>query len=187
VDAALPSALFLHEQTQDGFVCAPSVPAAWEPGSELRLSAPIGRGFSLPPTCNALALAAFHPASLARLRPIMMEALHRRAAVAIFTDLALPDLPAAVEANPLSALPDGLAWANYLAADLRLEDVGCLPKWLGLRPETQRLPCLAQALVLAAMPCGGMGQCGACHVQTRQGWQATCEDGPVFDLESLLP
>ncbi len=183
--AALPSALFLQSAAEDGFVCAPPTPAFWEPGAALWLSAPHGRGFNLPPV-RRLALAACDPAGLARLRPLMQAGLRLGAAVALFTPHPAHDLPMAVEVNPLSALPEGLLWADYLAADLPAADAPRLPAWLGLSPGVRRLPCPAQALLAAPMPCGGAGDCGACHLLTRRGWKAVCEDGPVFDIDDLL-
>jgi NAD(P)H-flavin reductase len=47
------------------------------------------------------------------------------------------------------------------------------------------LACRAEALVLTAMPCGGMAECGVCAVKTAAGWQSACKDGPVFDFASL--
>jgi len=185
LDAPLATPLFAALALPDGFIAAPPVPAAWEPGTALQLRGPLGRGFELPGGLRRLALASFD-ASLARLAPLMDEALTQGAEVALFTDAPLPSLPPAVEANPLSALPEALTWADFLALEIALEQAGELPQRLGLAPGVRALPCLAQALILAPMPCGGVAECGACSLETRHGWKLACQDGPVFPIEELL-
>jgi len=185
LDAPLATPLFAALVLPDGFIAAPPVPAAWEPGTALRLRGPLGRGFEPPNGLNRLALAGFS-ASLARLAPLIDESLSLGAEVALFTDAPLPSLPPAVEANPLSALPEALTWADFLALEIELERASELPQRLGLAPGVRILPCPAQVLILAPMPCGGVAECGACSIETRHGWKLACQDGPVFLIEELL-
>ena len=124
--------------------------------------------------------------TISRLLPVIHQALALEASIALFTDQAIPSLPLALEISPLSALPEALTWADFLALDLPLESVPDLRQTLGLAPEAQRLPCLAQALVYSAMPCAGLAECGACATPSRRGWKLACKDGPVFALEDLL-
>ncbi|MEF3273406.1 MAG: hypothetical protein K6356_03260 [Chloroflexus sp.] len=42
----------------------------------------------------------------------------------------------------------------------------------------------AHVIVTGSMPCG-LGICQACQIETRQGWQRRCIDGPLFDLRDL--
>ena len=117
--------------------------------------------------------------------PLAHLALGRGAEVALFSDLPLPALPAAVEALPLKALTESLAWADFMALDLHLADLGKLRTRLGLGMH-ERLPCPAQALLITPMPCGGVGDCGVCAVPAARGkWELVCKDGPVFDLNKL--
>ncbi len=190
--APLAQPLFLSEIVDGGFVAASPVPPSWEPGTHLQLRGPLGHGFDLPSAVRRLALAALGPTDR-RLLPLLHNALaapqqRSSASVALFTDLRLETagLPSAVEINPLAALPDSLLWADFLALDVPLERIGDLPARLGLSPETRRLPCPAQVLVVTPMPCGGVGGCGACSLETPHGWKTACDDGPVFPLEALL-
>lgn len=185
VDAPLAAPLFTALTLPDGFIAASPIPLAWEPGTTLTLRGPLGRGFEPPSGLRRLALAALGP-SLACLGPLMETALEQGGEVALFTDAPLPALPPAVEANPLAALPDALTWADFLALEIPLERLDGLPAHLGLDPAARDLPCLAQALVLTAMPCAGIGACGACSLETRHGWKLACEDGPVFPMADLL-
>ena len=47
-------------------------------------------------------------------------------------------------------------------------------------------PGAGQALVTLPMPCGGLGECGACAVPIRRGWKLACQDGPVLDVRLWL-
>ncbi|MBN2503520.1 MAG: hypothetical protein JXB38_22275, partial [Anaerolineales bacterium] len=166
------------------FLTAPGIPENWSPGTTLQLSGPLGKGFQLPERLHRLALVALAE-SAARLLPLAQLGLARGAEVALFTDLPLPQLSSDVEALPLKSLTESRAWADFMALDLRLEDLGNLRNWLGLQVN-DRLSCPAQALIVAPMPCGGVGECAVCAVPTRRGkWKLACKDGPVFDLNKL--
>jgi hypothetical protein len=107
--------------------------------------------------------------------------------VALYCSSDLPDhLPLAVEVLPLNQLSQASAWADYLALDVPLEQIcrSCAPAWKS--PKAAVIPCPAEVLVTAPMPCGGIAECGVCAVHTTQGWRLACKDGPVFDLDILL-
>ncbi len=180
--AALATPLFAAELLADGFWAAAPLPPAWQPGLVLALRGPLGKGFALPGDVRRLALAALG-GSAARLLPLAQQALRQDLSVALFTAAALPRLPSSIEINPLGMLPEALAWADFLAVDLSVEQVESLAGVLGLQGG---LPpaCPGQALVSAAMPCGGSGGCGACAIPVRRGWKLACQDGPVFDLRA---
>jgi dihydroorotate dehydrogenase electron transfer subunit len=180
----LPEALFSAGITRRGFQAAPPFPADWSPGSSLQLVGPLGRGFQLPKGIKRLALLAAGE-SVERLLPLSTAALADGASVAMFTDAALPPLPAPVEAHPSSALPEAFRWADFLAADLPFEHLADLSGLLCL-DERQLPPCPGQALVFGRVPCGGMADCGLCALPAGRGWAYVCKDGPVFDLKKLL-
>jgi hypothetical protein len=178
----LPATLFAAEISSQGFRAVPPLPAEWLPGAELRLWGPLGNGFRLDWNVRHLALAAQE--DLSCLLALMKQALERGIDITLCADGLLPPLPASVEVAPLSALPEVLAWADFLALETPLSDVSGLRTWLGLRPE-QVLPCPAQVLIHTTMPCGGVAECGVCAVPTRKGWKLACQDGPVFNLSVL--
>ncbi len=180
--AALATPLFAAELLADGFWAAAPLPPAWQPGLVLALRGPLGKGFALPGEVRRLALAALG-GSAARLLPLAQQALRQDLSVALFTAAALPRLPSSIEINPLGMLPEAIAWADFLAVDLSVEQVESLAGVLGLQGG---LPpaCPGQVLVSAAMPCGGSGGCGACAIPVRRGWKLACQDGPVFDLRA---
>ncbi len=168
--------------------------ASWPPHPPGRLGA--GDGAAAPRAAGARLQPAGDPApsgpgrpgdGLARLQPLLTDALEKGAAVALFTDNAPPGLPSAVEVNPLETLNEALAWADYLALDLPASELPGLARRLGVERGLRHLPCPAQALVGLPLPCGGLADCGACAVETRRGWKLACQDGPVFDLIDLLP
>lgn len=175
--------LFAAESNAYGFLTASPIPHSWEPRTALVLRGPLGKGFQVPDTARRLALVALGD-RLSRLLPLGIEAIERQMAVALFTDCALPNLPAAMEVNPLSALTEAFTWADFMALDLLIEQFEHLRHTLG-QPVGQRLPCPAQALVVAPMPCAGLAECGACGVPSRNSWKLCCQDGPVFDLDEL--
>lgn len=157
------------------FVSAPPSPSSWRPGTPLILRGPLGRGFQLPRPLKRLGLAAIgHSAS--RLLPLIDSA----AEIALFSNSLPPDLPALVEVNPLSALPDALTWADFLAIDCPLEQLPTLPGLLGIEADSP-LPCPAQILVYSPIPCGALAECGVCAVPAKRRYKLACKDGPVFD------
>jgi len=124
-----------------------------------------------------------------RLLPLARQALALGLEVALLCeansiDLAVQDIPPALEINPLSSSTSILAWADYLALDLTTEGLAQIRQKLGLPPEA-RLSCPIQALIMTPMPCTGAAECWMCAVKTRHGWQLACKDGPVFDLNDL--
>jgi hypothetical protein len=183
VDAPLATPLFQAQITTGGFWTASPFPSAWSPGTELILRGPLGTGFDLPAAVTRLALAALG-ASPARLLPLARTALERDCAVTLYTDAALTDLPSTLEIYPLASLREALNWPDLLALDLPLERLPALRDLLGIRPGDP-LPCLAQALIWAPMPCAGIAECGACAVPSRRGYKLACVDGPVFPLHTL--
>jgi NAD(P)H-flavin reductase len=184
-DAPLGTPLFAAETSPVGFLAVSPLPRPWEPGACLQLRGPLGRGFALPSATRRLALAALGETAV-RLIPLLRTALAGGASLALFTDLPLPSLPADVEISPLSTLPEALSWADFLALDVPLQALSRLEGVLGIPAGGHPLPCPAQALVLADMPCAGSGECGACAVLVGRKWKLACTDGPVFDLRELL-
>jgi hypothetical protein len=151
------------------------------PGTNLTLRGPLGRGFTLPQQARRVGLLGLD-SSPARLLPLLEPLLGRGAAVALACAALPAGLPPAVEVSALSAAPDIAAWADCLFVDAprhALEQLAGLP---GSAP----LAAGSQALVHTAMPCGGMGACGACAIGLRRGWALACKDGPVFALAALV-
>ena len=84
----------------------------------------------------------------------------------------------------LDLVPDVAQWADQVCA------VGT-PEWYGALVRTLEEHRLRVSEGLAwgllapeIMPCG-MGVCGGCAVETRQGYRQPCIDGPVFDLTTV--
>lgn len=182
---AISFPLFRAGIVPEGMKVAPPLPESWTPGSELVLRGPTGQGFTLPPRTRRIGLVALD-VTAARLLGLGEVALERGNEVTLFYDgaeshIELQDLPLAVEVLPLESLSEALKGMDYLALDLPLHSLAGLRQRLGLSSE-QQLPCPAQALLLSAMPCGGLGECGGCAVHTQKGWRLACKDGPVFDL-----
>jgi hypothetical protein len=180
---SLPLPLFPTAIHENGFLAAPPVPTHWLPGMPLQLLGPLGSGFHLGSGVRRLALAALDETP-DRLLPLVTLALEQNADVTFYLDCPAPFPPASVEVSPLSALPEALGWADFLALDLPLQSLPGLRQRLGMHPE-ERLTIPAQGLVNTLMPCAGMAECGACAVPLRRGWQLACVDGPVFDLNIL--
>ena len=181
----LPTHLFQVIGNNAGLSIAP-LPADWMPSDTLGLLNPRGHGFSLPETARRVALLALG-VSPARLLTLAAPALAQDAAVALFCDPVpqadlLSRVPAIIEASPLSTFQDDLDWPDFLAVDLPLEELPRLDDMLLGVP----LGFEGQALIRAAMPCHGLGECGVCSVKTRHGWRLACLDGPVFPLSEAL-
>ena len=183
--AILPTHLFNVTLDPSRPALAP-LPADWQPGDRFAYLPPQGQGFHLPASARRVALCALGVAPI-RLLPLIVQSLAQDATVTLFCDPQpsadiLHRIPSVVEVAPLAVLTENLTWPDYLAADLRRD---ALPHLAELLPEGQ-LPFDAQALVRTAMPCHGIGACGVCAVEARQGTRLACTDGPVFALEEVL-
>ncbi len=105
-----------------GPVSLAPIPRSWHPGTTLALRGPLGHGFNIPPAVNSLGLIALGE-SAGRLLPLIPLALGHNAAIAIFRAAPLPPLPPIIEIRPLDAIPEAVAWADFLALDLPLENI----------------------------------------------------------------
>jgi hypothetical protein len=146
----------------------------------------MGHGFHIPAIPRRLALASLG-GCLDLLLPLVHPALQSEADVAVFSSGSphTDTLPAAVEVHPLEALPEALTWAVLILMEMPLSALENLRTLLKLGYH-DRLPCQAQALIRAPMPCSALADCGACAVRARKkGYRLTCSDGPVFDLNEL--
>lgn len=176
--------LFPAGDWSQGFQAAPPYPESWRPGTELALYGPLGKGFRLPGLTQRLALIALGE-STARLMPLANASNSERYSVTLFSDAPLGELPPDLEAYPLKDLGESLAWADFFALDVPLEKIEALGEQFG--DLFQGLGELrGQALVHAGMPCGSIGECGACAVRVKRSWRLACQEGPVFDLGDLL-
>lgn len=180
-DAPLPVPIFQAGPAADGFLAAPSLPRAWTPGTPLHLRGPLGRGFSLPPAARRVVLLAWDGVP-ARLLALLPSAFRQGAAVTLVCDLTPRDLPVEIEIQPMQALDETLAWADFLAVDTGREALPGLGERLGAWNQVR---VEAQVLVRAEMPCGALAECGVCAVRVRNGWKMACKDGPVFDWTEL--
>jgi dihydroorotate dehydrogenase electron transfer subunit len=182
-DSLLPVPLFYTDSSSSGFIAAPPFPDSWQPGQEVYLRGPLGRGFTLPVASRQVALVAYDD-SPARLLGLIRQALHQDASLVLVSNAASASLPDEVEVQPLSALIDVCEWADYIALDVLRENLPGLRERLGARnlwPGSRE----AQVLVRTPMPCGGVADCGVCAVTLTSGWRMACKDGPVFDWREV--
>lgn len=182
-DVALNTPLFAVEKSNLGFWASLQFPVNWPPGTILNLVGPLGHGFDMPRIIQRLGLVALGE-TVSRLMPLVQFSTQNHSSMTLFTDLPLPRLPAALEVSPLALLKDSLEWSDFLALDVPLEKLPEIRTTLGLS-ERELLPCPGQVLVTTSMPCAGMAKCGVCAVPSWRGWKLACEDGPVFDLNTI--
>ncbi len=194
--ASLGIPLFNVGEWESGFIAAPSRACDWVPGTELLLYGPRGRGFSMPGHGARLAVISLGEA-FCFLWPLVSAWLKAGKLATLFSESRYPDLPADLEAAPLTDLPGILNWADSIVAALPADRLGDLAR---LASDHEKgfyfLP--GQILVLTAMPCAGFGECGVCALPLRrskkgtlsshagQSWLLACVDGPVFDLAAVM-
>jgi dihydroorotate dehydrogenase electron transfer subunit len=182
-DSPLPVPLFHTDFSPQGFIASAPIPESWHPGLELQLRGPLGRGFSLPFSARKIGLIAFE-GSGTRLRGLIQPALKQEAGVVFVSDSAAERLPNEVEIQPMSALQDIVTWADFLAFEVKRDDLPSFRERLGKLWQIAGSK-ESQILVQTPVPCGGMADCGICAVTLRSGWQLACKDGPVFDWHEL--
>ncbi len=181
--APLPTVLFPARDESDGFVAAPPVPPAWLPGTQLYLRGPLGHGFSLPPSARRIALVALDRSPVTLLA-LLSRAAQQDASVALVGSDVPDDLPLQVEAQPVGALLDVCAWADYVAFDVARESLADLKE--RFKGSRTAFKASAQALVRTPMPCGALAACGICTVEVGGKALLACDDGPVFDFHQLI-
>jgi hypothetical protein len=179
----LPVPLFYTDSSSEGFITASPVPASWNPGQEISLRGPLGRGFTLPVSARKVALVAFDDSPV-RLYGLIARSLKQGAAVVLVCDVDAEGLPDDVEIQPLSALDDVLKWADYTAFDVERENLFGLRERLGGQNQMS-LKSEAQVFIHTPVPCGGIAECGVCSVVLKSGWKLACRDGLVFDLREI--
>jgi dihydroorotate dehydrogenase electron transfer subunit len=80
--------------------------------------------------------------------------------------------------------PSTLVWADQLCAALPFHELNQLRDLL----RTQRIRTdrsFASIMAESTLACG-IGNCGACAVETRKGLRLACSEGPVFGLHQLI-
>lgn len=179
------------------------------PSSTLDIFGPIGRGFELDSRTGNLLLVGEGP-GLPALVALAYQAVARRISVVLLAaashnDYQIPAflLPPDVEyqftTGQLSELLEPLGsaknqslyssnapivWADQACVSL---DPISLQRFIQ-QLRSQRLrwaPGFAYALMAEHLACGS-GACFTCLLETRNGWQLRCKDGPIFDLKRLL-
>jgi dihydroorotate dehydrogenase electron transfer subunit len=182
-DSPLPVSLFYTDSAPQGFIATAQLSNSWNPGLELSLRGPLGRGFTLPSPCSKIGLIAFD-ASPARLNGLIQPALKREAAVVLVCASAPENLPDDVEVQPMSTLEDVIEWADYVAGDITRENLAQMRERL-MQINQHMFGKDAQVLIHTPVPCGGIAECGICAVTLKSGWRLACKDGPVFDWGEL--
>lgn len=182
-DSLLPVPIFYTDSEHQGFIAVAQLPNSWNPGHEIYLRGPLGRGFTLPHTARRVGLVALDD-SPSRLLGLIQPALKQDAAVVLVSGSKVDYLPDEVEVQPISALDEIMGWADYVAFDVARENLPGLREQLFNGLQAKAL-IESQILVRTPIPCGGMGECGVCAIITRSGWKMVCKDGPVFDWKDL--
>jgi dihydroorotate dehydrogenase electron transfer subunit len=181
-DAPLPHPIFKAASHAAGFYTAHPLPPTWTPGTLLTLRGPLGHGFTLPPAARHIALVAFGN-TCSRLLALLEPALAQNAAVTLLTSAPPSGLSPTLEILPLASLSKLLSWADYLAIDL--------PR-AALQAVFTQYPALihndyaTDFLVETPLPCGGMADCGACAIRTKNTTRLACRNGPVFPAQAFL-
>jgi dihydroorotate dehydrogenase electron transfer subunit len=182
---AVPHSVFasgLAETKTNEFDISGELPQSWQPGTRVLVRGPLGHGFNPPRSVRRLALAAISGGP-GRLLPLIAQT--RTAEVALFSDVEAEGLPLTVEQRNLEDLPSAFSWADFVAIDIAATELDELGSYVKLKQPLAK-NVVAQALVRAEMPCGGLAQCGVCAISTSRGLRLACEDGPVFDLKELI-
>jgi len=165
----------------DGLTALLPEGAAWQPGEQLDLLGPVGRGFRPPRARHRWLLAALgvNPEVLL---PLLSLGTERGVSLAMWADSPVPPFPPQVEVSP--DLEPAVEWADYVGLALDadwLEVHASLASILDAARRTR----LAEVLVVTPMPCG-TGVCGACAVGHGRAARCACTEGPVFALEDLI-
>jgi len=159
----------------DGFSSL-MVPETWQPGDELDLMGPFGRGFT-PSEAGSRWLFISSLPDGGTLLPLVEMGLERGLELAWWGESGRR-LDPAVEI--VLDLPAALDWSDYTACETDPETMGTLQAIWRSPPSKASI----EVLVLTDLLCG-FGACQACAVTGRRGFRLSCSDGPVFDAAWL--
>jgi dihydroorotate dehydrogenase electron transfer subunit len=173
-------------------------------GDTLDILGPFGHGFELARTTKTLLLLGEGPniAALLMLAHTMVARGGSATLYATASELALLPpaflLPSEIEYQTGSGAaiellnqqhlaqgtPSTLIWADQLCAALPFHELSRLGELIRThRIRTDRS--FASVIAESALPCG-IGNCGACTIETRKGLRLACSEGPVFGLHQLI-
>ena len=182
-DSPLPVPLFYTDSASESVTVTLPISVLWNPGEAISLRGPLGRGFALPPSARKVALIGFDDSPI-RLRGLIQPSLKQGAAVVVVCDAEAGNLPDDVEVQPLSALGEVMAWADYAAFDVARANLFGLRARVGLLKQLSATRD-AGVLIRTPVPCGGVAECGVCAVNVKSGWRLGCKDGPVFGWDEF--
>ncbi len=180
----LPAALFVRAADGMDLVIAPPVPEDWLPGTEIYLRGPLGNGFHPPIAVRHMVLADLSGHQGQRLLKLVSDAADTSMETVLLSDSAPADLPLEIEFLPLKAFNEVLAWADYLAVEMGLQQMNLLRELSGVQTNRD-FHSAFEVLVDTPLICGGIASCGVCSVRVNNHWQLACKDGPVFRLSHL--
>ena len=169
--AAHRTPLFPAAIHDDGFSTL-MVPEVWQPGAELDLMGPFGRGVMPPGASSRWLFISSLPAG-GTLLPLGEMGLERGLELA-WWGASGRGLDPAVEI--ILDLDAGLDWSDYTACETDPETIEALRAIWRSPPAKAKI----EVLVLTDLLCG-FGACQACAVTGRRGYRLGCSDGPVFD------
>ena len=181
----LPTPLFAAGEQKNGLVqVAPPLTESWYAGIALAARGPLGKGLQLPPTAQRVLLGSSGAPVPYRLLGLIAPALRQGAAVAV-AGTALPgSIPAEVELINPESLAEAARWADFVALEIPVNEIGGVRNLLGIKPANGPA-CEIQILAVSSMPCGGIASCGLCAIPGRKWHLLACADGPVFSWPEL--
>lgn len=163
-------------------------------GDDVDIFGPLGNGFSVSPDSRNLLLVA-GGIGIAPLYYLAQEALKKKRPVTLLYGTADGNrYSVSSQIKLVSATEDGTVGYRGMITDLLPDYIGradqvfaCGPvpmyKTMAQMPELKNKP--VQVSLEVRMGCG-RGLCYGCTLKTKAGLKKVCEDGPVFDLESIL-
>lgn len=172
--------LYPSEILEDGFRCPLPEQENWQPGDQINVLGPIGRGYS-PPAKAKRWLLMSEASHFSPLLPLLKLAEENGAAVVLVGRQHPTQLPASVEV--LSEPEPALDWADYAAISLPWAKLSQLKARFG-RYRDLPLPCSAQVLLHDPLPCG-FGGCLCCGLPSGSHLTLRCRQGPVFNWDQL--
>jgi hypothetical protein len=87
-----------------------------------------------------------------------------------------------VEIITRDMIRETIGWANYIAIEIKRED---LPKNYEILKNVKEHAVTCELLIYCPILCLGKADCMVCSLKTKQGWTKTCQQGQIFNLDNL--
>lgn len=155
--------------------------ARWDIGDFLHFHGPIGSGFNDLSMYSNIFLLSLN-SDLLSLNALFNTGIKENKNIVYYSENKDIPIPPTVEIITKDRIAETIEWANYIAIEMKRED---LPKNYEVLKNIKEHALTCELLIYCPILCLGKANCLICSLKTKQGWVKTCQQGQIFNLDNL--